>query len=55
MFPTIAYLTSLPIDELPLEPGSDQPFEVVKALAHRTEAVIVGAYDEEGWLVWRPL
>jgi hypothetical protein len=51
-YPWIAVLTSLPGGSPALRPHSEQPWGVLQALAHRTEHILVGAYDEEGWLVW---
>jgi hypothetical protein len=51
-YPSIAALTSLPGDEPAIAPHSDQPRDVLQALAHRAAHVLIGAYDKEGWLIW---
>jgi hypothetical protein len=53
-YPWIAVLTSLPSEWPALQPGTEQPRRVLVELARRTEHVLVGAYDEEGWLIWSP-
>jgi len=51
-YPFVCALTSLPKDQLDIGLAQDVPSEVLGRFAARAEHVIVGAYDDEGYLIW---
>jgi hypothetical protein len=50
-YPWIAVLTSLPADRPALRTHSQQSDDIVQTLAQRADHILVGTYDEEGWLI----
>jgi hypothetical protein len=53
-YPSIGVISSLKRGEPLLEPGSAQSVSILDDLVTRIDAVLVGAYDTESWLVWYP-
>lgn len=47
-----AFLTSLPDNAEPLRKHQEIDLNLLKLMAKRTEKIIVGAYDGEGYLIW---
>ena len=48
----VGFMTYMPSKEFLISSRYEIPLEELKALAERTEKVIVGAYDGEGYLIW---
>jgi hypothetical protein len=51
-YPTIVFLSSLPLEVKPLEVEDEISKNVAKLLIDRSELVLVNAYDDEGFLIW---
>lgn len=51
-YPTICGLASLPPHQDRLQPRQVLSKDLLTQLAENTEYIIVGAYDEEGYLIW---
>lgn len=52
-YPLITCLTSLLDTKLLLRPGDTVSDQLLQELAKRTEALIIGAYDAEAFIIWR--
>ena len=50
--PLICAMTSLPCEEHGFLARQEITSEILRVLAERTEKIIVGAYDGEGYLIW---
>jgi hypothetical protein len=48
----IGVMTSMPYESCFLRSGKVVTYEELKALAEKTERIIVGAYDYEGYIIW---
>lgn len=48
----IGVMTSVPYEPCFLRSGKVVTYEKLKALAEKTERIIVGAYDYEGYIIW---
>lgn len=53
-YPSIGLISSLGSDEPLPEPGSAMTGSFLEDLATHADAIIVGAYDAESWLLWYP-
>jgi hypothetical protein len=53
-YPSVEVISSLKRGEPLLEPGSAQSVSILDDLVTRIDAVLVGAYDTDSWLVWYP-
>jgi hypothetical protein len=53
-YPSIGVISSLPIGQPIPQPGSAQPETLLDHIAGHVNAILVGAYDAESWLVWFP-
>jgi hypothetical protein len=51
-YPAIGILSSLSRGDPPVEHGSEQPASLLVKLVERTDHLLIGAYDGEGWLIW---
>jgi len=52
--PAIAMVTEMPRQAPPLEHRLCVPPEALQEMADGAAAVVVGAWDAEGWLIWEP-
>jgi len=50
--PLIGVLTSLPSEDHRFFTNSKLTSEIVEIIVERTEELVVGAYDGEGYLIW---
>jgi hypothetical protein len=53
-YPTNAFVTSAPAEELGLVEGADLDSDIGKAVVASLVAVIVAAYDAETYIIWEP-
>jgi hypothetical protein len=51
-YPYVGALTSLSEDQPSIQTGTEVPREILEELAAQTTHIIVGAYDDEGYLIW---
>jgi hypothetical protein len=53
-YPSIGVISRLGSDKPFPEPGSAMTGSVLEDLATHADAIVVGAYDAESWLLWYP-